>query len=156
MTDEHFIVWMRAAAQSSFRKLWGRINVDLNKGSDYYLVITNNYSYMGKKQFVLSTMSTLGGRDTFLATVYIVMAVFCAIAAIAMCSTDIQIRRNKSTIGYDALKKEGYGWDFNSILRCFRYIRVKLSGKTLIPEGEHRILMRFWSKFVSIDRTFET
>lgn len=38
MTDEHFIVWMRSAAQSSFRKLWGRVNVDLTEG-EYYLVI---------------------------------------------------------------------------------------------------------------------
>ena len=31
--DEHFIVWMRTAAFPSFRKLWGKIDEDLKKGT---------------------------------------------------------------------------------------------------------------------------
>ena len=89
MTNEHFIVWMRAAAQSTFRKLWGRIKVDLTVVGEYYLVVKNNYTYSGKKQFVMSTISTLGGRNSFLATCYIFMAVVCAIAAISFLSLEI-------------------------------------------------------------------
>lgn len=32
VTDEHFIVWMRTAGLPNFRKLWGKIENDLNKG----------------------------------------------------------------------------------------------------------------------------
>ena len=31
--DEHFIVWMRTASLSQFRKLWGVIDVDLPGGA---------------------------------------------------------------------------------------------------------------------------
>lgn len=31
--DEHFIVWMRTASLSHFRKLWGVIDVDLPGGT---------------------------------------------------------------------------------------------------------------------------
>lgn len=34
VTDEHFIVWMRTAGLPKFRKLWGRIDVDMAPG-DY-------------------------------------------------------------------------------------------------------------------------
>ena len=30
MTDEHFIVWMRTAGLPNFRKLWGKIEEDLD------------------------------------------------------------------------------------------------------------------------------
>ena len=89
MTDEHFIVWMRAAAQSTFRKLWGRINVELNEEDEFYLQIQNNYSYQGEKKFVLSTISGIGGKDSFLATCYIVMAVFCALVSISFCTCEL-------------------------------------------------------------------
>ena len=93
MTDEHFIVWMRSAAQSSFRKLWGRINVNLDQG-DYYLVIQNNYSYSGKKQFVMSTISSLGGRDTFLSSCYIIMGVLSGVLAVTFAIFETNSRRN--------------------------------------------------------------
>jgi len=34
MENEHFIVWMRTAGLSTFRKLWGKIEEDLKTG-DY-------------------------------------------------------------------------------------------------------------------------
>jgi hypothetical protein len=53
--DEHFIVWMRVAALPNFRKLWGKIETDLNQGD----VITvnlqnqyNTYSFDGQKKLV--------------------------------------------------------------------------------------------------------
>ena len=38
--DEHFMVWMRPAGLPNFRKLWGRINGDLNVGN--YSISINN------------------------------------------------------------------------------------------------------------------
>jgi len=42
MTDEHFVVWMRPAGTSTFQKLWGKINEDLEPGN-YTLKIDNQY-----------------------------------------------------------------------------------------------------------------
>lgn len=41
--DEHFIVWMRASGLPNFKKMWGRIEQDLDAG-EYTVVITNNYN----------------------------------------------------------------------------------------------------------------
>ena len=73
--DERFMVWMRPAALPDFRKPWGIIERDLTKG-DYIVTITNNYpvkSFDGKKYFILSTVNRLGGKNYFLATLYVVI-----------------------------------------------------------------------------------
>jgi hypothetical protein len=84
VTDEHFIVWMRTAGLPKFRKLWGRIDVDMEPG-DYQLTIHDNYpvdSFDGQKSFVLSTTNIFGGKNTFLAGCYIVVGALCIIFAI--------------------------------------------------------------------------
>ena len=73
--NERFMVWMRPAAMPDFRKPWGRIERDLVKG-DYTVIITNNYpvkSFDGKKYFILSTVSRLGGKNYFLGILYLVV-----------------------------------------------------------------------------------
>ncbi len=42
---EHFIVWMRTAGLPNFRKLWGRIEVDLDVGT-YTVTIVNSKKYL--------------------------------------------------------------------------------------------------------------
>ena len=67
--DEHFIVWMRVAGFSNFKKPWGRVDIDLEPGT-YTLAVTNNYdvsSFDGRKMFFLSTSESYGGKNTFLA-----------------------------------------------------------------------------------------
>jgi hypothetical protein len=69
VTDEHFIVWMRVAGFSTFKKPWGKIEQDLEPGT-YTLIITDLYdvsSFDGKKKFFLSTTESYGGKNTFLA-----------------------------------------------------------------------------------------
>ena len=73
--DERFMVWMRPAALSDFRKPWGIIDRDLTRG-EYTVTIVNNYpvkSFDGKKYFILSTVNALGGKNYFLAILYLVM-----------------------------------------------------------------------------------
>lgn len=41
--DEHFIIWMRTAGLPNFKKLWGKIEIDLQPG-DYHVKIKNNYN----------------------------------------------------------------------------------------------------------------
>ena len=71
--NEHFIVWMSTAGTPNFRKLWGRIEEDLSKGT-YRLIIINNYdvsSFDGQKRVVLSTTSAFGGDVSFMGILYI-------------------------------------------------------------------------------------
>ena len=66
--DEHFIVWMRIAATNDFRKLWGVIKEDIEKGS--YMVTVNevmDYSGFGAKKYVvLSNANMFGGKNIVL------------------------------------------------------------------------------------------
>ncbi|XP_047312261.1 putative ALA-interacting subunit 2 isoform X2 [Impatiens glandulifera] len=72
--QEDLIVWMRTAALSSFRKLYGRIEEDLEAGDIIEVHLSNNYntySFGGKKTLVLSTSSWIGGKNDFLGMAYI-------------------------------------------------------------------------------------
>ncbi|PRQ29504.1 putative ALA-interacting subunit 2 [Rosa rugosa] len=67
--QEDLIVWMRTAALPSFRKLYGRIEEDLNADDVVVVNVTNNYntySFGGKKKLILSTTGWLGGKNNFL------------------------------------------------------------------------------------------
>jgi len=69
------MVWMRAAATPNFRKIWARIDVDMKAGS-YSVAITNSWlvsTFNGKKYFIIAETNSLGGKNYFLATVYIVI-----------------------------------------------------------------------------------
>lgn len=60
---------MRTAALPSFRKLYGRIEQDLEEDDLVEVKISNNYntfSFGGKKKLVLSTSGWLGGKNDFL------------------------------------------------------------------------------------------
>lgn len=67
--QEDLIVWMRTAALPTFRKLYGKIEQDLEANQELSVVLHNNYntySFGGKKKLVLSTTSWIGGKNDFL------------------------------------------------------------------------------------------
>ncbi|MCL7047197.1 hypothetical protein MKW94_025108 [Papaver nudicaule] len=83
--QEDLIVWMRTAALPNFRKLYGRIETDLDAGTEITVVIQNNYntySFGGRKKLVLSTTSWIGGKNDFLGIAYLTVGSLCLFLAI--------------------------------------------------------------------------
>lgn len=94
---EHFIVWMRTAGLPNFRKLWGRIDNGLKKGT-YTVEIDNKYDvngFEGNKSFVVSTTNALGGKNYFLAICYIVVGSLCLIFAVIFLFAFIKKKKSR-------------------------------------------------------------
>lgn len=69
------MVWMRTSGLPNFRKLWGRIEQDLDSGI-YTLRVNSIYDvsdFDGEKYVVLSTANALGGDNTYLGIAYLVV-----------------------------------------------------------------------------------
>ena len=85
--QKDLMVWMRTAALPAFRKLYGRIEVDLYAGDQIAVMVQNNYntySFGGKKALVLSTAGVLGGRSSFLGRAYLAGSIACLALALLL------------------------------------------------------------------------
>lgn len=75
---------MRTAALPTFRKLYGRIESDIQANDSVTVIIENNYntySFGGKKKLVLSTTTWIGGKNDFLGIAYITVGGLCLFLA---------------------------------------------------------------------------
>jgi len=75
---------MRVSGILNFRKLWGRIDQDLDEG-EYKLRINSRYDLSdndGEKWVILSTTNSFGGRHDWLAFYYMSVGAVCVILAI--------------------------------------------------------------------------
>jgi len=94
--QEDLIVWMRTASLSTFRKLYGRIEVELEVDDFITVEIQNNYnvySFGGKKSLVLSTTSWLGGKNDFLGKAYIFIGLLSMLLAVIFFIADVTVPR---------------------------------------------------------------
>jgi LEM3 (ligand-effect modulator 3) family / CDC50 family len=83
--DEHFIVWMRVAVLSKFRKLYGWINQPVANGTILTFEITNNWevqSFKGKKSLVISTTNIFGGKNQWMGFYFYIVGFICVGIAI--------------------------------------------------------------------------
>ncbi|KAK1393177.1 ALA-interacting subunit [Heracleum sosnowskyi] len=84
--QEDLIVWMRTAALPTFRKLYGKIEVELKKGDVIQVILENNYntySFNGKKKLVLSTTKWIGGKNDFIGIAYLTVGGLCFLLALS-------------------------------------------------------------------------
>ena len=89
ITDEHFMVWMRPSPLPNFRKLWGRIEEQINKGSTITVEVENNYNVSklfsasdAKKRLIITTVNIFGGKNTFLAIGCLILGGACLILGV--------------------------------------------------------------------------
>lgn len=69
VTNEHFIVWMKVAAQPNFRKLYGWFDQPIAKGERLVFEVDANYvvaRFKGSKSLVIAKTNTLGGKNPYL------------------------------------------------------------------------------------------
>jgi len=104
INNSHFINWMRTAGLSTFRKLYGRIDKDLNAGDKIQVGIQSNFpvdQYSGTKAVVLSTVSWLGGKNSFLGIGYIVVG--CLALLFTAIYTYLHLKRPRRLVDIDYL-----------------------------------------------------
>ncbi|OMJ87429.1 hypothetical protein SteCoe_10846 [Stentor coeruleus] len=79
ITDSHFKVWMRTSATNKLRKLYGKINEKLEEDDvilfDLKLISENHLKYYPDMKIILSTTTTIGGRNFVLGWVFFVVMV---------------------------------------------------------------------------------
>ena len=65
--NEHFINWMNIETSHNFKKIWGKIDFDLQPGN-YTLIVKNNYDikkYDAEKYFCISNANIFGINNSF-------------------------------------------------------------------------------------------
>jgi hypothetical protein len=76
MQNEHFMVWMRTAALPKFRKLYGKIGGSFKKGQVLTFQVSSKFdvrSFGGSKSIIISTISSIGGKNSYVGTSFIVV-----------------------------------------------------------------------------------
>jgi hypothetical protein len=95
---------MRTSPQTTFRKLWGVIEEDLDEGT-YTVVVSNSFDvseWDGEKRIVLATASEFGGRSFVIAIALFVAGSLAAVAAVGFLVSLLIKRRPNNVEGIGA------------------------------------------------------
>lgn len=85
-TDEDLLVWSRIAGLADFRKLYRRIDVDLEKGNYWYDIdeFFDTTSIDAEKHVILATTAWIGGKNHVLGILYVVVGAIAAVEALGL------------------------------------------------------------------------
>lgn len=78
--DERFVNWINLSAFSSFKKLWGILDVE--QAGNYDLSILSNYKFANKKSIKISEKSILGIPNYFAVFLMVLVGVSCIVSSI--------------------------------------------------------------------------
>mmetsp|Transcript_27506 Transcript_27506/g.69325 ORF Transcript_27506/g.69325 Transcript_27506/m.69325 type:complete len:412 (+) Transcript_27506:332-1567(+) len=95
---QHFMLWMRPTATPDLYHLWGKIDRDLEAGTQLRLRVQNRYNtygWEGEKGVVLTTNSWMGGGNMFNGIYCIVLGGLYLIASIVLLLSYIHKSRRK-------------------------------------------------------------
>lgn len=104
--NEDLIVWMRTAALPNFRKLYRRVNhtatgfEDGLPAGDYTMEIDYNFpvvEFNGKKSFIISTTTWMGGKNPFLGIAYLVVGSLCILLGACFLVIHFKFARNSKS-----------------------------------------------------------
>lgn len=98
--DQHLMVWFEPDLFPDFKKLYGKISTDLDAGTQYTIMVKNNYDIQNasiKKYIFISETNNFGGDNIVFGVLYISASGVLFILSILMVSLEIRQRiKNKN------------------------------------------------------------
>lgn len=109
VTNEHFVVWMRVAAKSQFRKLYGYFDQPIKAGTKLTFDVTANWevkSFKGTKSLIVTTTNMFGGKNPNFGKTFIGVGIFCLVTGVFFALKNIIKPRKLADIKYLGYKEE--------------------------------------------------
>ena len=96
--DEHLMVWYQVDAFPNFIKLWGKIDQNLEAGTNYTITITNSYlnEDINSKAVFFSETNFLGAKNPTLGIMYLVAGTLFIILAVVIIILEVFYKKNNN------------------------------------------------------------